>query len=132
MLNKTEILTTVDAIATRRLFGDSRWLVDGPITASALSRTLQTLGLQEPLPNGADYKNTSLGRELNIDLQEVFMGLWEPWDAVHILNDHHLVADDEVDMLFDLLEMDEKRYEPILRARVQQAYRDFHKATLLH
>jgi hypothetical protein len=131
MLNKTEILTTVDAIATRRLFGQEKWLVDSPITASALMKTLQTLGLEEHLPNGS-IRCTNLGKEFNIDLQQVFMGLFEPWDAVHVLVDHHLIAEDEADMLFDLLEMDEKKYEPILRARVQQAYRDYYRATTVH
>ena len=60
------------------------------------------------------------------------MGLWEPWDAVHVLIDHHLIAEDEVDTLFYLLEKGEKYYEPILKARVQQAYRDYYKATTLH
>jgi hypothetical protein len=84
MISKTEILTTVDAIASRRLFSEPKWLVEGPITANALDRTLQTLGLAEPLPGGGS-RHTNLGKELNIDLQEVFMGLIDPWDAVHIL-----------------------------------------------
>jgi hypothetical protein len=131
MISRTDIVATVDAIASRRLFSELKWLVEGPITANALDRTLQTLGLVEPLPGGG-CRHTNLGKELNIDLQEVFMGLIDPWDAVHILEDNNLVSDDEVDSLFDLLEMDEKHYEAILRTRVQQAYRDHHGAKHLH
>jgi hypothetical protein len=131
MISRTDIVATVDEIASRRLFSEPKWLVEGPITANALDRTLQTLGLAEPLPGGGS-RHTNLGKELNIDLQEVFMGLIDPWDAVHILEDNNLVSDDEVDSLFDLLEMDEKHYEAILRTRVQQAYRDHHGAKHLH
>jgi hypothetical protein len=74
---------------------------------------------------------TSLGKEFNIDLQQVFMGLWDPWDAVHVLLGHHLIGEDEADALFDLLE-NEINYEPTFRTRVQQAYRDYYKATTLH
>jgi hypothetical protein len=132
MINRTEILATVDAIATSRLFGRGKWLVGNPRTATALNEMLQTLGLEELLPDGISSRCTSLGKELNSDLQQVFMGLWEPWDAVHVLKDYDLVAEDEVDTLLDLLEIGEKYYEPLLRARVQQAYRDYYKATLLH
>ena len=132
MISKTEVVARVDEIASRRLFSDPKWLVDGPIAANVLDRTLQKLGLVEPLSGGTGYQNTNLGRELNIDLQLVFMGLFEPWDAIHILEDHNLVSDDEIDTLFDLLEMGEQHYEHILRARVQQAYRDYFGATRLH
>jgi hypothetical protein len=132
MISKTDVVAKVDEIASRRLFSEPKWLVDGPITANALDRTLQTLGLVEPLSGRTGYQNTNLGKELNIDLQEVFMGLFDPWDAVGILEDHNLVSDDEADTLYSLLEMDEKHYEPILRRRVQQAYRDYHGAIRLH
>ena len=77
MLSKTEILATVDTIASQRLFVDQKWFVD-PKTANSLHSTIKELGLIEPAPNNGT-KLTTLGTELNIDLQEVFMGLWEPW-----------------------------------------------------
>jgi hypothetical protein len=73
-----------------------------------------------------------LGKGINVDLYEVFMGLWDPWDMIHILEKHGLLDEDEVEHLFVLLQRDEKYYEPVLKARVQQAYRSYHKATLLH
>ena len=60
------------------------------------------------------------------------MGLWEPWDAIEVLNDHNLVSDSEIDSLFDTLEMGQEHFEPILRARVQQAYRDYYRTTRPH
>ena len=130
MLSKTEILATVDTIASQRLFVDRKWFVD-PKTASSLYTAIGELGLIEPAPNNGT-KLTTLGKELNIDLQVVFMGLWDPWDAIGILKDQNLVTENEVGALYDLLEADERHYEPLLRARVQQAYRDYHKAKRLH
>jgi len=127
MISRTEILTTVDAIASKRLFVDRTWLVDRE-TSIALNTTLKKLGLIELLPDGGRY--TNLGKELDIDLQELFMGLWEPCEAPWVLEDHKLLDESECDALFDLMETDE--YEAKLRARVQQAYRDYHKVTRVH
>jgi hypothetical protein len=130
MLSKAQIMTTVDSLATRRLFTAEKWLSDCPITAGALTATLETLGLVEQLPNGG--RSTSLGKEINIDLQAVFMGLWTPWSAVEILRNQNLVDEDEADELLDLLETDEEDYEPVLRARVQKAYCDYYGSAALH
>ena len=70
MLSRTEILTTVDAIATRRLFGQEKWLVDSPITASALTKSLQTLGLPA-LAEG----NTIILNQARIGVVEACSGL---------------------------------------------------------
>jgi hypothetical protein len=131
MINKTEAMAIVDAIASRRLFGDEKkWLVEGPNVANALNETLRTLGLVEE--DGRYIRFTALGKELNIDLQQVFMGLWEPWDAIHVLEQHDLLSADEIDSLVDLLEVGEERFEPIFKTLVQQAYRDYYGATRLH
>jgi hypothetical protein len=129
MLSKAQIMKTVDAIARRRLFTDEKWLSDCP-TARALTATLETLGLLEQLPDGD--RCTSLGKEINIDLQSVFMGLWNPWDAVHILQSENLLGEDEVDELLELVEIDGEHCEPLLRARVQEAYRDYYGSAALH
>lgn len=131
MFDKTQLMTTIDAIVTQRLFGDGAWLVNFE-TCIALIRTLETLGLSEQLPDG-DSRCTKLGKEINADLQEVFMGLYDPFDALEILHCCKLVSDEEFEELIDLLEMkEEEEYEPLLRARVQQAYRDYYNSRVLH
>jgi hypothetical protein len=129
MLSRAEILTTVDTIASNRLFVDPTWLVD-PETSIALTRTLEKLGLIELLPDRVTMKYTNLGKELNIDLQQLFMGQWEPWEAPWVLEEHKLLDETECEALFDLMETDE--YEAELRAHVQQAYRDYHRVMRVH
>ena len=75
-------------------------------------------------------KYTNLAKELDIDLQQLFMGLWDPCEAPWVLEEHKLVDESECEALFDLMETDE--YEATLRARVQQAYRDYHKVMRVH
>ena len=129
MLNRTKILTTVDTIASKRLFVDRTWLVDRE-TSIALDRTLKKLGLIDILPDGVTVRNTNLGNELNIDLQQLFMGQREPCDAPWVLEKHKLLDESECGALFDLMETDD--YEAGFRARVQQAYRDYHKVMRFH
>jgi hypothetical protein len=118
------------AIANTRLFGHEGWLADRE-AAIKLDEALQAMGLHEQV-SANTFRNTTLGKEVDVDLHMVFMGLWEPWEMVLILEERGLLDEDEVDPLFDLLERDEKHYEPPFKARVQQAYRNFHKATVLH
>jgi hypothetical protein len=132
MLSRSEILTTVDTIATKRLFVDRTWLVDHE-TSIALSRTLEKLGLIEVLPDGVTMKYTNLGNELDVGLQQLFMGHWEPCEAPWVLEERQLLDESECEALFDLMEtMETDEYEAKLRARVQQAYRDYHKVMRFH
>jgi hypothetical protein len=58
---------------------------------------LKALGLKEPvsgMPN--TERATPLGRELNIDLMQVFMGMWEPYEISMILEDYGLLTEDEI------------------------------------
>jgi hypothetical protein len=130
MHKKHEIATRLAVISGTRLFGQEQWLVDRE-AAIKLNETLGAMGLREQV-SANTFRNTTLGNELKVDLYEVFMGLWEPWDMIHVLEEHGLLDEYEVDHLFDLLQRDEEHYEPALKARVQQAYRNYHKATLLH
>jgi hypothetical protein len=130
MDKKHEITTRLAVISGTRLFGQEQWLVDRE-AAIKLNETLGAMGLREQV-SANTFRNSTFGNELKVDLHKVFMGLWEPWDMIHVLEEHGLLDEDEVDHLFDLLQRDEEHYEPALKARVQQAYRNYHKATLLH
>src|SRR5215471_6826803 len=81
-MNKSNSLNKLDAIATERLFGVGPWLVNNRDAAIALTKTLQPLGLEEPVSNTTDtFTLTNLGKQLNFDLYRIFVGLLEPWDA---------------------------------------------------
>jgi hypothetical protein len=118
-----EIWARLEAIVAMRLFGDGDWPAN-PEAAPVLSKVLQEMGLEEPVPNRPNTaRNTAFGKALNVDLLMVFMGLMEPWDSIATLEEYNLLDDDEADTLFGLVEA-EKYSE--LRTRVQQAYRDYH------
>ena len=132
-MNKSDTLNKLDAIATERLFGVGPWLVNNPDASIALTKTLQPLGLEEPVPNAADTTRlTNLGKQLNFDLYQIFVGLLEPWDAIMILEIRALISEQEAEELFSLLELAEEEYEPLLRARIQRVYREYYQAILLH
>jgi len=130
MQNKTEIFQQLDKIISARLFGDGRWLADRE-AASALNRALDEMGLQETRTDGSS-SDTQLGQELDVALQMVFMGLWEPWDSIFVLQDSGLIHEQEVEPLFALIEMGNEHAEPALRTRVQNAYRDYYQADQIH
>jgi hypothetical protein len=108
MHNKTEIVTTLDTIASQRLFGDGRWLVDRA-AAIELNEAINAMGLQEQVSENTS-RDTALGKEVNLSLQMAFMGLWEPWDMIYVLEEHRLLDEDEVDHLCYLLERSEEDY----------------------
>lgn len=130
MHNKSEITQQLDKIVTARLFGDGPWLVDRE-AASTLCGSLEEMGLQKMRPDRT-VSDTQLGKELDVGLQMVFMGLWEPWDSIFVLQDWGLIDEEEVEPLFDLLKMGEEHAEPAFRTRVQKAYRDYYQAGRIH
>ena len=90
-----EISIRLEAIVAMRLFGDGDWLVNRE-TGPALSNLLLEMGLEERLPHDpSTTQSTTLGRQLNVDLQMAFMGLWEPFDMLSVLEEHGLIDADE-------------------------------------
>jgi hypothetical protein len=55
----------------------------------------------------------------------VFMGLWEPWDALWVLHEHGLIDADERDRLHDCLNTGADP-EPLLRDRVRRAFYEYY------
>ena len=93
-MHKHEILTRLHQIVADRLFG-REWLADSDACA-AVQTSLVKMGLQEEeRPN--EWRNTSLGKELNVDLFMVFMGLWTASDMPMILEHHGLLDAPEND-----------------------------------
>src|SRR5262245_21343390 len=92
---KCEVIRTLHALIDESLFGSRPWLGDREIT-SALTKKLNTLGLSEPVPGQPNTsRSTALGREVNIDLMQVFMGTWYEYEVPMILKDYGLISEDE-------------------------------------
>ena len=115
---KAQVLRDLDTLVVSRLFGNGPWLVDAE-TESRISRKLCEMGLVEVVSRA-----TAFGMEQHLDLKMVFMGMWDPGDALWELNDHGLIDADERDRLEDCL-MTGADPEVLLRDRVRRAYYEY-------
>ena len=80
-----------------RLFGRQPWLADRE-TYSAVKRKLIQMGLMEQVRDEPlTWQITPLGKELNVDLFQVFLGLWCEWEVPLILEEHGLLTESEFD-----------------------------------
>jgi hypothetical protein len=125
-MNKAEIVAELEAMTWHRLFNCHQWLADRE-TVCAVNQKLMKMGLVESTePNAARY--TPLGMELDLDLFEVFMGLFDEWEVPLLLNHYGFIDECEADDLY--ARMSEKvSPEAVLVRHVRRAYLDFGKAT---
>ena len=123
-LTKPEIVAELEAMAWHRLFNCRHWLADRE-TIYAVNQRLIKLGLLERISSDT-WRNTPLGRELNVDLFEAFMGLWDTWEVPWILEDYRFIDEIEVDRLHARIYRSANP-EPILLGHVRRAYLDYGK-----
>ena len=85
--NEAKIIAELENMVVARLFSDQPWLAD-PETFSAANRKLIQMGLVEVVcVEPQTWQPTPLGKELDVDLFEVFMGLWDEWEVPRILEE---------------------------------------------
>ena len=109
-----------------RLFSRQPWLADRE-TCSALHRKLVQMGLVECVCAETDtWRSSPLGKELDVDLFEVFLGLFDEFNAM-ILEHYGLVDESEFDVI--CARMDKDNAESILIGYVKRAYLDYRNAT---
>lgn len=116
---RAALVSNLDALITARLFGPGKWLGDRE-SITAIENRLVELALEECGSDGT-WRNTALGNELNLNLLMVFSGIWDPYDAVMILEDFALIDRLEAWELYDALAA-RRDPERLLRKRVQAAY----------
>lgn len=78
-MDKRGVIQEIHAMIDVRLFESPVWLVDRE-TSAALDRKLIQLGLNERVSQHAT-RATRLGRELDVDLVMVFVGLWDEFEV---------------------------------------------------
>jgi hypothetical protein len=87
------------------------------------------LGLQEHLPGDpATTRNTPLGDECDLQLLMVFMGRFDEWDMLFILQDRGLIDEFERDDLMARLDSGADP-ETTLMKRMRRAYYDYYNRT---
>ena len=128
-MSKAEIIAELENMVAARLFSGQPWLADRE-TNSAVHRKLIEMGLVEQNVEAQTWRHSPLGEELDVDLFEVFMGLWYEWDVVMILEDYHLIDEAEADALYArMARMGEADTESFLIGYVKRAYLDYRKAS---
>ena len=123
---RSEILVEIEALILDRLFGPGPWFLAHREAVVQLRERILKWGLEEPVPGKRDtWRATALGRELNVDLLYVFLGLWDKREMANILEEYGFIDDCEVDHILRLL--DEGRdFELVLKKYVIDAYRRWH------
>jgi hypothetical protein len=125
-MNKAEIVAELEAMAWYRLFNCPQWLADRE-TIYAMEQKLMKMGLVERVSLDT-WRNTPSGTELDIDLFEVFMGLFDEWEVPWILEDHRLIDEWESDSIYARMSR-KANPESVLVGYVRRAYLDYGKAT---
>jgi hypothetical protein len=125
-MNKAKIVAELEAMAWHRLFNCSQWLADRE-TFWAAHQKLIELGLVEHISLDT-WRNTSLGKELDVDLFQAFMGLFDVWQVPYILEDHCILDEWESDGICARMAR-KANPELVLVEVVRRAYRDYGKSS---
>ena len=126
-MNKAKIISELENVVVARLFGRQPWLAD-PETISTYDRKLIQMGLVEQVcVEPQTWRNTPLGKELDVDLFQVFIGLFCEWDVPSILEKYGLLSESEADAILE--RMTEANAERVLSGYVKRAYFVYRKAT---
>ena len=125
-LTKAEIVAELEAMAWHRLFTCRRWLA-GRETVHAVNQKLIKMGLLERISSDT-WQTTPLGRELDVDLFEVFIGVIDEWDALSILEEYDLIDEWDFDSLYARMSR-KANPEVVLVGAVREAYLDYGKAS---
>jgi hypothetical protein len=126
-MNKAKIIAELENMVVARLFSCQPWLADWE-TCSAYNRKLIQMGLvEEVCVEPQTWRYTPLGKELDIDLFHVFIGLFCEWEVPGILEKYGLLSESEADTILE--SMTGANSETVLSGYVKRAYFDYRKAT---
>ena len=125
-MNKAKIIAELENMVVTRLFGRQPWLAD-PETCDAVRRKLMQMGLVEVVGDEpfTTWQITPLGKELDVDLFEVFMGIKWKCDVPIILAEHGLLNELEFDAILECM----SDANADLSGYVKRAYFVYRKAT---
>ena len=100
-MNKAKIISELENMVAARLFGRQPWLADRE-TYSAVKRKLIQMGLVEQI-SVETSRITALGRELDVDLFLVFLGVMHEWDVPITLEEYGLLNESEFDAILECM-----------------------------
>ena len=127
-MNKAKIISELENMVVARLFSRQPWLADRE-TYSAVKRKLIQMGLVEVVcVKPQTWRSTPLGRELDVELFKVFMGIIYEWDVLTILEDYRLIDESEADDIRERMFEDNADTESVLSGYVKRAYFEYRRA----
>ena len=119
-MNKAEIIAELENMVVARLFSGQPWLADWE-TFCAFKRKLTQMGLVEVASvEPQSWRITPLGKELNVEMFEVFMGLIHEWDVLPTLAHCGLIDYSEGDEICEC--KSEAEAESVLIGYAKRAY----------
>jgi hypothetical protein len=125
-MNKAEIIAELENMVAARLFSGQPWIADWE-TASSYHRKLMQMGLLEQVrAEPQAWRITPLGKELDVDLFQAFMGLRYEWEVQLILDKYGLINDSEFNAIPECTS--DANAERLLNWYVKRAYFDYRKA----
>jgi hypothetical protein len=124
-MNKAEIIAELENTVAARLFGRRPRLADRE-TVSALNRKLLQMSLLELVRlEPYTWRISRLGKEVDLELFAVFIGLMDQWEVPMILEQYGLMDEAEIDAICEMSNADA---ESVLSGYVKRACFDYHKA----
>jgi hypothetical protein len=126
-MNKAQIVAELEAMVSTRLFGHRAWLTDRE-AGFAVHQRLIDLGLVEPIPGRpGTWQDTPVGKEVDVELFEVFIGLLDVGEMLFILENRCLVDEHEADAISERM-CRKTNPESVLMGYVRRAYFDYRNA----
>jgi hypothetical protein len=125
-MNKAEIIAELENMVVARLFSGQPWIADEE-TISAYHQKLIEMGLLEQVrAEPQTWRITPLGKELDVDLFQAFMGLWYEWEVPLILEEYGLINESEFNAIIECTS--DADAERLLDGYVKRAYFDYRQA----
>jgi len=129
-MNKAEIIAELENMVAARIFSDQPWLADREACV-AIERKLIQMGLVEVVTTEPPtWRHTPLGKELDVELFQAFMGHWSEWEVPMILEEHGLLDESEADAYYESTSEDDA--ESLLSGYVKRAYFAYRNGKFLH
>ena len=129
-MNKAKIIAELENMVVARLFSGQPWLAERE-TVSAVYRKLIQMGLLEQIRDEPpSWQTTPLGKELDVDLFQVFMGVICEWDVPMTLKEHGLLTKSEFDSILE--PTSDADAKSLLDGYVKRAYFDYRNGKFFH
>jgi hypothetical protein len=130
VMSRSDLLRELNIMVAARLFGPKPWR-ESQESGDAITKRLIEMGLYEEVPREREtWRLTAFGREQHLDLLEVFMGAFDEYDTVIILQNYELVDDPTAESIWQLLGAGVDP-ESLLKPLVQRAYFEFYNPSEL-